>query len=154
MQSGASRPRRGAIVNGIRILVVDDDELLLRILEEVLPEVEGLAVDGVATASTPEDAFEKLRSMQPGGLVVLSDFNLKAEINGLQLLARVQKLRPDAVRILFSGYSADQIGDVSGDGAAHAFLDKPIRIREMLPAFAAIVQRELALPEKARAGTR
>lgn len=120
-------------MEALTVLLVDDDALMLRILA---PRLERLPVrppvGKVVTAQTPEDALAALDGLPAGPLVVLSDFNLKASMNGLQLLAEVRKRRPDAVRILFSGYSAEQIGDVSAEGAAQSFLEKPLRIDEML----------------------
>jgi DNA-binding NtrC family response regulator len=131
-------------MEGITVLLVDDDALMLRILA---PRLERLdvrpAVRKVVTAQTPEDALAALDAAAPGPLVVLSDFNLKASMNGLQLLAEVRKRRPDAVRILFSGYSAEQIGDVSAQGAAQAFLEKPLRIDEMLGPLAQTIHEGL-----------
>lgn len=117
----------------LTILLVDDDPLMLRLLAPRLDRLDVQPpVDRVVTAQTPEAALAELESIGDGPLVVLSDFNLKAAMNGLQLLNEVRRRRPDAARILFSGYSSEQIGDVSGDGAAQAFLEKPLRIDELL----------------------
>lgn len=117
----------------LTILLVDDDPLMLRML---VPRLERLEVDPpvgkVLSAQTPQAALQHLDAAEPGPLAVLSDFNLKAALNGLQLLGEIRKRRPDSVRVLFSGYSDTQIGDVTGDGAAHAFLEKPLRIDELL----------------------
>ena len=128
----------------LTVLLVDDDALMLRILAPRLQRLDVQpGVERVIPAQTPEAALEELDRLEPGPLVVLSDFNLKASMNGLQLLAEVRARRPDAVRFLFSGYSAEQIGDVSADGAAQAFFEKPIRIDEMLGPLAASIHRSL-----------
>lgn len=130
---------------GTRILVVDDDPMMLQMLP---PHLTDLAVqppvDGVETAQTPEAALAALGRMADGPLVVLSDFNLKASMNGLDLLKEVQRRRPDAVRVLFSGYALEQLGDVYAGGATHGFVEKPMRIREMLPPLTDIINRTLA----------
>lgn len=130
---------------GLRILVVDDDPMMLQMLP---PHLQDLAVrppvDGVETAQTPEAALHALDRLAGQPLVVLSDFNLKAAMNGLDLLKEVQRRRPDAVRVLFSGYALDQLGDVHAGGATHGFVEKPMRIREMLPPLAGIINRTLA----------
>ena len=131
-------------MEGLTVLLVDDDALMLRILA---PRLQRLAVDppvaSVVTAQTPEAALEELARVGEGPLVVLSDFNLKAALNGLQLLAQVRERRPDAVRILFSGYSSEQIGDVSAQGAAQAFLEKPLRIDELLGPLAESIHQNM-----------
>ena len=117
----------------LTILLVDDDPLMLRML---VPRLERLEVSPpvgkVVSAQTPQAALQEVERADVGPLAVLSDFNLKAALNGLQLLGEIQKRRPDSVRVLFSGYSDTQIGDVTGSGAAHAFLEKPLRIDELL----------------------
>lgn len=117
---------------GLTILLVDDDPFMHRMLVPRLEELTG-APGTVLTALTPEVALARLAEAPDGKLVVLSDFNLKASMNGLQLLGVVREKRPHALRVLFSGYSAEQIGDVSGEGAAQAFLEKPMRIDDMVP---------------------
>ena len=130
---------------GMRILVVDDDPMMLQMLP---PHLADLAVrppvSGVETAQTPQAALDTLDRMQPGPLVVLSDFNLKASMNGIDLLKEVKRRRPDAVRVLFSGYALDQLGDVQAEGATHGFVEKPMRIREMLPPLTDIINRTFA----------
>ena len=130
---------------GMHILVVDDDPMMLQMLP---PHLQDLAVEprvtSVDTALTPEAALHALDRLTDKPLVVLSDFNLKAVMNGIDLLKEVQRRRPDAVRVLFSGYALDQLGDVDAGGATHGFVEKPMRIREMLPPLAGIITRTLA----------
>ena len=128
----------------LTILLVDDDPFMLRMLAPRLERLDVVpAVGAVLTAATPQAALEALDKADPGPLAVVSDFNLKATLNGLQLLGEVRQRRPDAVRILFSGYSSEQIGDVVGGGAAHAFLEKPLRIDEMMAPLAGAIRAGL-----------
>ena len=131
---------------GLRILVVDDDPMMLQMLPPHLQDLDvNPRVDGVETAQTPDAALAALSRMAGDSpLVVLSDFNLKASMNGLDLLKEVQRRRPDAVRVLFSGYALDQLGDVHAGGATHGFVEKPMRIREMLAPLTDIITRTLA----------
>lgn len=129
---------------GVRFLVVDDDEMMLHMLPPHLAKLPlARPVSSVETAGTPERALEQLRRTPPGPLVVVSDFNLKASMNGLDLLGAVARERPDAVRVLFSGYASEQIGDATRGGTAHAFLEKPLRIQELLAPLARIVDAHL-----------
>lgn len=130
---------------GLRILVVDDDPMMLQMLPPHLQDLDVTPrVAGIVTARTPEAALDALGRLDGAPLVVLSDFNLKAAMNGLDLLREVQRRRPDAVRVLFSGYALEQLGDVDAGGATHGFVEKPMRIREMLPPLTAIINRALA----------
>lgn len=124
------------------MLVVDDDPFMHRMLVPRLEALEeGPPIGKVLTALTPTHALEQLEAAGAGPLVVLSDFNLKAAMNGVQLLAIVRDRRPDALRILISGYSQEQIGDVGEGGEAHAFLEKPMRIDDLMGPFAKLVER-------------
>lgn len=128
----------------LSILVVDDDPMMLHMLPPHLLELgTQRPVGKIDTAATPEAALAALEALPPGPVAVLSDFNLRAAMNGLQLLAEVARRRPDSVRVLFSGYAADQIGDVGAGGVAHGFVEKPLRIREMLDPIRAIVDERL-----------
>ena len=128
----------------LSILVVDDDPMMLHMLPPHLSELgTRLPVGEVRTAATPEAALAALDAMPVKEIAVLSDFNLRARMNGLELLAEVARRRPESVRVLFSGYAADQIGDVGSGGVAHGFVEKPLRIREMLDPIRAIVDAHL-----------
>lgn len=130
-------------MSGLTVLIVDDDPLMLRMLA---PRFENVVLNPpiarILTARTPDAALDALTDAV-GPLAVVSDFNLKAPMNGLQLLAEIRRLRPDAARILFSGYSEEQIGDVSGDGAAQAFFEKPLRLDDLLDPLARAIQTHL-----------
>ena len=111
----------------LRIIIVDDDEAMLKILR---PRLEIPGSTEVVTALTPEQA---LAALPPEGtpLAVISDFNLKAERNGLQLLDAIARTHPHATRILISGYSADQIG-IGSDERIHAFVEKDLRVENIV----------------------
>lgn len=132
-------------MTGIHLILVDDDDLMLRILEPALAELQVTPrIASVQTALDPETAIEAIRRAPEGPLVVVSDFNLKAPLNGIDVLREAAKRRPESVRILISGYAADQIGDVTAGGLVHGFLEKPIRVRELYGPLAALIQQGLA----------
>jgi len=132
-------------VTGIHVVLIDDDVLMLRILEPELPALPTrVPVAAVETAQSPDKGISLVRDAPPGPLLVLCDFNLKAPLNGLDVLREAARLRPDSVRVLISGYAADQIGDVQAGGAIHGFVEKPMRVRDMFPAIAALVNARLS----------
>ena len=112
----------------VTILVVDDDALLLRIILRPLVSCGGVRVRDVLVAKTPEEAIALVDHAPPGPLVVVSDFNLKASMNGHALLAEVQRRRPDALRILMSGYSREQLGPLVDSEEVQAFVEKTLRL--------------------------
>ena len=129
----------------LTILLVDDDPLMHRMMVPRLQqlEVEPRVAD-VRSAQTPEAALDALRAMPGGPIAVVSDYHLKASMTGLELLRQVRDERPDAIRILFSGYGSEEIGDVGGEGAAHAFLEKPLRLDELVAPIARVIQERLS----------
>ena len=125
------------------ILIVDDDALMLRLLLRPVAECEGIHVRDVWTATKPEDALALLAKAPPGPLAVISDFNLKAPMNGAALLAEAQRVRPDSVRILMSGYSREQLGDAATQGAAEVFVEKTLRLDEIVAPICRILVERL-----------
>lgn len=126
----------------LTMILVDDDPLMHRMLLPRLQEMETRPPVGtVSGARTPEDALRAVEATPPGALAVVSDFNLKASMNGLVLLRRVREIRPEALRVLFSGYSLEQLGDVQGSGDVHAFLEKPLLLDDLLVPLAALIEK-------------
>lgn len=135
---------------GLVILFVDDDPLMHRMLTPRLTTLPTrMPVTQVATAQSPEAALAHLDTMHHGPLAVVSDFNLKAAMNGSQLLRAVHARRPDALRVLVSGYSLEQLGSVDREGAADAFLEKPLKLDELLEPLTRLLDERFA-PEPTR----
>ena len=126
-------------------MLVDDDPLMHRMLVPRLEEMATKpAVARVLGVRTPEDALAEVTRAPPGPLAVVSDFNLRASRNGLQLLRELRDLRPDALRVLFSGYSVEQLGDVHQGGDADAFLEKPLLLDDLIGPLAKLIEQRFA----------
>jgi DNA-binding NtrC family response regulator len=133
------------LASALHVVFVDDDDLMVRVMETALQEARtDPPIGRIVTALDPDAAVELVRAAPEGPLLVISDFNLKAAKNGIDVLRAAADLRPDSVRILFSGYAADQIGDVTAGGAIHAFIEKPLRMSEIHAPLAGIVRRGFA----------
>jgi CheY-like chemotaxis protein len=114
------------------ILIVDDDEFM----RDMLPRKLRKALDGgvrILVARTPEEALSILGEVDQEGLVVLSDYDLRASMDGVQLLREVARVRPATVRILFSGHGRHEIGAIDA-AAVHDFLEKPFKLDDLVPA--------------------
>ena len=117
----------------LTIVLVDDDPLMHRMLVPRLRELRTPdPIREVISAQTPQAALDAVKAAAAGPLAIVSDFNLKSTMTGLDLLGRIREARPDALRILFSGYSDVQLGDVTRQGDAQAFFEKPLHLDELL----------------------
>src|SRR6476659_5642889 len=79
-----------------RILVVDDEPLILTSAREILAR-EGYRVD------TTENPLEALKFLQQNQYAVIFSDQRMPSMLGLELLAQAQKLQPDAARVLITG---------------------------------------------------
>lgn len=111
---------------GARILLVEDDPLIVESLTELLVG-EGYSV---ATASTQRDAIE--RALGDGACrLVLLDISL-ADGNGFAVCSAVKAERPE-VPVIFLTASDDEYSTVAGlDMGAVDYIAKPFRARELI----------------------
>lgn len=129
----------------LTIVLVDDDPLMHRMLVPRLEEMSTQPpVTRVLGVRTPEEALAEVRRAPQGPLTVVSDFNLRASKNGLQLLRELRDVRPDALRVLFSGYSIEQLGDVHQGGDADAFLEKPLMLDDLIRPLGKLIEQRFA----------
>ncbi len=100
-----------------RVLVVDDSRETCDLLEELLG---GMGLE-VAKATKPEDALQKLNS--GGFALMLSDINLEARLDGLDLLRAAKPLGIEV--ILLSGFGTIEKAIEAVKEGAFDFLSKP-----------------------------
>jgi len=102
------------------IVVVDDEEVVTQTIRSFLALETNYDVH---TFQSPTDALKRMDGLRTD--LVISDF-LMPGMNGLEFLAEVRKLYPDAVRILLTGY-ADKENAIRGINEVDLFqyLEKP-----------------------------
>lgn len=129
-----SRTRRGNSV-----LVVDDEPLIRETLAEYLSQ-EGFVVVPCASG---EEALR--RAAEQRFDVALCDVQLPG-IDGLELLARLQRISPDTFVLLITAYATVESAIEAFQRGAHDYLMKPILLDEVLGKIRRLLaQRELAL---------
>src|SRR6185369_11168435 len=118
-----------------RILVVDDEEIILASLKDIL----GRERYDIRTAASPGAALELLKQ-EPIALVVSDRW--MPEMDGLALLAEARKLQPDATRVLMTGVlNLATVVDAINHGEIYRFIVKPWLREELLVTVQNGVQR-------------
>ena len=131
--SDAPEPHAG-IGTGLRVLLVEDDPMVLRLSERRL---ESLGFDCV-TATTGDAAWDILQDRDDID-VVFTDLVMPGELSGHALAKRVAAEMPDLRILITSGFSENVL---RGEEESHAFalLRKPYRQADLAEAFRALLQ--------------
>jgi DNA-binding NtrC family response regulator len=102
------------------ILLVDDEEMVVTSIKSFLT----LETDyEVAAYTSPKEALEYVSKHRVD--VVISDY-LMPDIDGIEFLAKVKELQPEATRILLTGY-ADKENAIKAinDVGLYQYIEKP-----------------------------
>jgi len=118
-----------------RILVVDDEPNVLITIKAILEE-ERYMVD---TASDGEAALEAIRSCKYD--LVLTDLKLPG-VDGLGVLAAVQKSSPATVTIMMTGYASVDSATEAVHLGAYEYLLKPMEVPELKQAVRRSLERK------------
>lgn len=133
-----------ATATGPRLLVVDDEDIVLVALRETLRRER---YDVVATSS-PTAALEELRKSEFS--VIISDQCMPV-MTGLELLAQAREIQPNATRILITAVlSLDTVIDAINKGEIYRFIVKPWLREELLVTIKNAVQRNELIRQNVR----
>lgn len=108
-----------------RVLVIDDDKSILRTFTRILQK-NGYDID---VAETGKEALEK--SQKKTYDLALIDIRLP-DMDGTDLLVKMQKIMPKAVKIMITGFPSLETGIKALDEGADAYLVKPVKPEELL----------------------
>lgn len=114
--------------NRVRVLVVDDDPSIVRIIEEMLGREERFEI---RTASTGYDAGMMTREFRPN--IVLLDYMLP-DVNGNIVCERIKSDSElsDTKIIIISGVVRQAEIDCLLESGADAFIPKPFQVEELI----------------------
>ncbi|MFP6772184.1 MAG: nitrogen regulation protein NR(I) [Alphaproteobacteria bacterium] len=124
------------------ILIADDDAAIRTVLDQALGRA-GYEVRVTANAAT---LWRWIGDGQ--GDLVITDVVMPDE-NGLDLLPRIKKLRPDMPVIVMSAQSTILTAIKAAERGAHEYLPKPFDLKELIN----VVQRALASNQHVMSGT-
>ena len=114
------------------LIIVDDDPAMIFIVERLLRRaIPPEELPHILTAQSPGEALRWLPKLEDClGLMVLSDFNLKADHTGIDLLGFVAHDRPASIRVLMSGSPMGEIPRLDAH-PIHDFIPKDTPREEM-----------------------
>ena len=112
------------VENG-RILVVDDEDSIRKVLKTILEE-KGYRVD---TAETGKEAIAK--SKQGAYNLALIDVRLP-DIEGTELLKAIENTTPNMVKVIVTGYPSLQNAITAVNNGADAYILKPFKVEKVL----------------------
>jgi CheY-like chemotaxis protein len=121
---------------GETILVVDDEEEILRAMQNLL---NGLGYKS-AVAISGQDAIKHYQAMQPE--IVLMDINMP-EMDGVNCAEKILDLNPAAKIAFITGYEAGSL-DEFGDrikNAVTTFLTKPVELADLSATLTRMLQK-------------
>lgn len=114
-------------MNPLRVVIADDDGLVLMVVRKILTtmghEVVGEAADG-------EQAVALTREHKPG--LVILDIRMP-KMDGLQAARTIQTVCPTPI-IILSAYTESGLGSEAAGAGAHAYLVKPFTAQQLKPA--------------------
>src|SRR5262245_11685190 len=106
-----------------RILIVDDNEVVLELLHEFLSP--GYAVE---LATSAAEALASLRLGVPD--MILLDVMMPGT-DGLTMLAGLRKAGVDVPIVIMTGYASPEAEKTARENGALGFLHKPVSLREL-----------------------
>jgi two-component system cell cycle sensor histidine kinase/response regulator CckA len=124
------------------ILVVDDDPEVLALAVDILE----LARYTVLSTADPRHALRLIRTNAEPIHLLLTDVVMPL-MNGLQLAAEVQALRPEVKILLMSAYRTKEIDDYRTRlGLRGLFLDKPFTVAALTGAVRYLLADRTPMP--------
>ena len=134
--------------SGETILVVDDEESLVRLAEEVLA---GLGYEPVGCVGAAEAL--RLFGADPARFDAVISDAIMPDMHGTEFLRELHRLRPGLPALLVSGYGGPDLQAQAAAAGVKTILSKPLRAAELAGALAALLSRARdAMPGAGAAG--
>lgn len=125
-QTATESPENLLLRGSERILIVDDDELVIDVAQAMLLEL-GYRVTSL---SDSPKALELVQSDPEAFDLVITDQTMPG-LSGIELATQIKQIRPDLPIIILSGYSSKLKEEDLADLDVSAYFSKPLDIREL-----------------------
>lgn len=125
----------GELLDGVRILIVEDESLLAVELADRLAGFGATVVDSVDSGAAALTAAE---SHRPD--VVLMDVRLKGPLDGIDAAIQMQQRMPVAV-VFLTAHSDTATLDRARQAGAYGYLSKPVRERDICSTISTALER-------------
>jgi PAS domain S-box-containing protein len=132
---------------GERLLVVDDEAVIARVVSEQLRRL-GYVVTSV---NDPEDALELVAEDPEDFDLLLTDLQMP-RMDGVELAARVARLRPELPVVLSTGNRWSVPASTARAAGIREIVDKPFRIEELATVLRAVLQGAASPPGASKNG--
>lgn len=109
------------------ILIIDDEKDIRELVSDILQD-EGYATRTVGTA---EDCMDQIEA-QPPGLMILDIWLKDSSMDGIDILVRVKRERPEIPIVIISGHGNIEIAVAAIKQGAYDFIEKPFNIDQLL----------------------
>ncbi|HEY41051.1 MAG TPA: PAS domain S-box protein [Dehalococcoidia bacterium] len=113
-----------------KILIMDDEEAIRRLLQRALSEVGHDITTAVDGADAIEQYVKAKEKKQPYNLVIL-DLTVPGGMGGMEAMEKLLEIDPKVKAIVSSGYSTDSIMADYRKYGFTAVIAKPYRVREL-----------------------
>lgn len=127
------------------VFLVDDHPPILRALQDVIEEAQGLEVCGEATG--PKEALRQIERDEPE--VVILDISLK-DAYGLDLLENLQAFVPETETVVYSLYEEEVYAERAVQAGASGYLQKSAPPEKVVEAIHTAVRGEVYLSPRMR----
>ncbi len=111
--------RQSEGLSAVRILLVDDHNVVRRGLRALLESRQGWQICG--EASNGREAVELTKKLNPD--VVVMDISMP-ELNGLEAARQIRKNVPDTAVLIFTLHDSEQMAREAKDAGAHGYVLK------------------------------
>ncbi len=112
------------MLKGIKILVVDDEEIIRNLLTDVLND------EGCEVTAVPDGAEAVARVKETAFDVVFSDVHMPV-MNGVEIVKAIKKIKPETVIIMMDSYPDHLLAQAQEAGAL-TYIHKPFNIKTLL----------------------